>query len=274
MYRVGIIGLGFVGNALYQNFKNHSSISLKLYDKYKNGGIGSIDEILDTDMCFLCLPTLYSKQLEDYDLSSIHDVCLSLSKNQYKGVVIIKSTVLPGTSDTLVRKYSNLVVVHNPEFLSAKTSVEDFANQSHIVLGLAGENMGEDIINAYQKIVSFYEELYPRVEISQCRANESESMKIFCNNFYALKIQIFNEFYSLCQHEDVDFKAVVSLMLKNQWINPMHTQVPGHDGQLSYGGACFPKDTQALLAMMKRKGTDHMILEACVEEKNKMRPEI
>ena len=60
-------------------------------------------------------------------------------------------------------------------------------------------------------------------------------------------------------------------MLKNNWINPMHTDVPGIDGQLSYGGYCFPKDTNALLNHMKRAGTNHKVLEATIVERNIMR---
>ena len=60
-------------------------------------------------------------------------------------------------------------------------------------------------------------------------------------------------------------------MLKNEWINPMHTQVPGPDGKPSYGGACFPKDTNALLHFMRTKGSPHKVLEGCVEERNSMR---
>ena len=60
-------------------------------------------------------------------------------------------------------------------------------------------------------------------------------------------------------------------MLKNGWINPMHTNVPGPDGKLSYGGYCFPKDTNALLNDMKNKGTPYKVLEATIEERNTMR---
>ena len=60
-------------------------------------------------------------------------------------------------------------------------------------------------------------------------------------------------------------------MLKNKWINPMHTQVPGVDGKLSYGGYCFPKDTNALLQHMKRLEVPSKVLEATIIERNLMR---
>ena len=60
-------------------------------------------------------------------------------------------------------------------------------------------------------------------------------------------------------------------MLKNKWFTPHHTNVPGPDGKLSYGGACFPKDTSALFEFMKRLDTPHMVLESVVNERNSMR---
>lgn len=70
---------------------------------------------------------------------------------------------------------------------------------------------------------------------------------------------------------ECDYNVVKDLMLKNKWINPMHTDVPGPDGKLSYGGYCFPKDTNALLNHMKRVNTPYKVLEATVKERNIMR---
>ena len=96
-------------------------------------------------------------------------------------------------------------------------------------------------------------------------------MKIFLNSFYAVKIQFFNELYLLSEKMGCNYNNIVDLMLKNKWINPMHTRVPGTDNKLSYGGNCFPKDTNALINHMKRNNTPHMVLKATIEERNKMR---
>ena len=71
--------------------------------------------------------------------------------------------------------------------------------------------------------------------------------------------------------ENVDYKKVVSMMLKNNWIHPNHTEVPGPDGLLSYGGMCFPKDTNALYQLMLKKGTPCEVLGGTISERNKMR---
>ena len=96
-------------------------------------------------------------------------------------------------------------------------------------------------------------------------------MTIFVNNFYSVKIQFFNELFLLCNKIGINYDHVKNMMLKNGWINPMHTDIPGPDGMLSYGGYCFPKDTNALLNHMKRENVACKVLEGTVLERNEMR---
>lgn len=262
-----VIGLGFVGSALYKSFALKKVAPLGSYDRFKNGGIGSLQECLDSPIIFLCLPTLYDEDVGEYDKSALNETLSNLANNSYDGTVVIKSTIEPGTTERLALKYPSLCLVHNPEFLSAATAFFDFHNQDHIVLGQS-KNCPDDKLN---DLYDFYHSIYPEARLSLCTSTESESMKSFVNSYYSVKIQFFNELYLLCQQQNIDFETVKELMLKNNWINPMHTQVPGHDGLLSYGGACFPKDTNALLQCMKRNGTPHQVLEGCVRERNVLR---
>ncbi len=268
--KVSIIGLGFVGNAIYQSLKMKNMIegvSLFGFDKYKNGGIGSFEDCLNTEIAFLALPTQYDYALGEYDKSAIYAVCDLLEKNNYNGVVVIKSTVEPETTNKLSDKYSKLHFVHNPEFLTARTAIEDFHNQTHIVLGKGKNCSNENLM----KLKDFYAELYPSAEISLCTSLESESMKIFCNTFYSVKVQYFTELYLLCEKNGSNYNKIKEMMLKNGWINSMHTTVPGPDGQVSYGGLCFPKDTNALLKYMEKIDTPHKVLESTIDERNEMR---
>ena len=107
--------------------------------------------------------------------------------------------------------------------------------------------------------------------IKICTSNESETMKICVNSFYAVKIQFFNEIFDLCKKTKTDYNMVKELMLNNGWINNQHTDVPSHDGKLSYGGACFPKDTNALLQFMKSNNILHNVLKATINERNVIR---
>ena len=243
-----VVGLGFVGSALLKSFELKNVQPLCGYDKFKDGGIGSLEECLTKQIMFICLPTPYNDDTKSYGKDSINETIATLSEVKYSGLVVIKSTVEPGTTEELSKKYPTISISHNPEFLSAATAFEDFHNQKHIVIG-RGSNCTDEQIKT---IHDFYQNNYQDCEISQCLSSESESMKSFVNCFYSLKIQFFNELYLLCQHNGSDYNIVKDLMLKNKWINPMHTAVPGNDGRLSYGGGCFPKDTNALLQHMKR----------------------
>jgi UDPglucose 6-dehydrogenase len=269
--KISIIGLGFVGDAMYQSF-NQKNVSKKYiiygYDKFRDSGIGDLKQCIDSNIVFLALPTPWNSVLEKYDYASIEETIKDLSDLNFNGCIIIKSTVEPKTTNILQQKYPHISFVHNPEFLTARTAFQDFHNQSHIVLG---RNI--DIIEKqeYKNLLNFYKDLYPNAEISECTSIESESMKLFCNSFYAVKVQFFNELYLLSQKLGSDYGTIVNLMLKNNWINPMHTNVPGPDGLLSYGGMCFPKDTTALLQVMKNNNSEHKVLEACVNERNMMR---
>ena len=260
-----VVGLGFVGGAMYKSFQM-KNVNVLGYDKFKEN-TNTLEECLKTNIMFLCLPTVYDNDLRQYDKSCIIETLEILQENNYQGIIVNKSTVEPETDKILVSQFPLLKIVHNPEFLTAKTAFEDFHNQSHIVLGIT-ENVNSDDVNLLK---NFYSQLYPNAEISICDSTESESMKLFCNCFYAVKVQFFNELYLICQKNNCDYNRVVELMLKNNWINPMHTRVPGPDGQLSYGGYCFPKDTNALLQHMINKDSPHNVLKAVINERNSMR---
>ena len=263
---ISIIGLGFVGSAMKKSFEM-KDVNVFGYDKYKDCN-HTFEDCLETEIMFLCLPTKFNEDTCEYDKEPIHEVCARLNKSGYDGLVVIKSTVEPGTTNMLTEQYTNLTFVHNPEFLTARTAFEDFHNQKHVVLGKGEKN---DNIEA---LVIFYNKLYPDAQISVCCSIESESMKSYVNCFYSVKIQFFNELYLTCQKNGSDYNTVKNLMLKNNWINPMHTTVPGPDGELSYGGLCFPKDTNALLEYMKKNNIPCSVLKATVEERNEMRSDM
>ena len=149
--------------------------------------------------------------------------------------------------------------------MTARTAFEDFHNQRHIVIGCSRD------LSQCPELVTFYSLYYPDAIISICMSIESESMKMFCNSFYASKIMLFNEYYLLCQKNNSNFNTIKDLMLENNWINPMHTNIPGPDGLLGYGGACFPKDTKALLNYMKEKNTNYNVLESVINSCDNIR---
>ncbi len=289
---IGIIGLGFVGGAMYRSFNDkikelNLNSTVISYDKYKD--IGNLQACLSADIIFLALPTPYSEVLSAYDCSALNEVISELHKLNFTGLIVIKSTVEPNYTESMQAKYEQMTIMHNPEFLTARTAYEDFHNQKNIVLGIPEIKFGksliyegssiekplcsEDLPYSVQSLISFYKVCYPNAKINLCTSNEAECVKLFCNSFYAVKIQFFNELYMTCQSLNTDYNKVVSIMLDNGWINKMHTQVPGPDGKLSYGGVCFTKDTRALLAYMQNLHQYNTVLKACVQERDIMRDE-
>ena len=258
--KIAQIGNGFVGGALSRSFKEKGVESL-IYDKFQE--IGSIEVVLSSDVVFLCLPTPYIDNV-GFDISAIEENLGALVSHCYGGLCVIKSTVEPGTTMSLVNKY-DLNIAHNPEFLTERTAFEDFNNQKHIVLGKVSDS------SQFDNLILLYKKLYPDAMISVCTSDESEAMKLFANCFYAQKVMIFNELYLLCQSSNLNFERIKTLMLRNNWIAPHHVGVPGPDGRLAYGGHCFPKDTNALNELMKKQGTPNAVLEAAILERNKTR---
>ena len=103
-FQIAIIGLGIVGQAMYESFcfKGFQLDSdLFIYDKYKNLGIGSLKNCIQSDIAFLALPTVYNYKLGEYDKTAIDEVCQELENCDYHGVVVIKSTIEPETTDKL-----------------------------------------------------------------------------------------------------------------------------------------------------------------------------
>lgn len=270
-YRIGICGVGFVGNAILQFFKT-KSLSVVTYDKYKDASANRKDNsflaLLDSDILFLSLPTPYSTVLNAYDLSEIETTLALLNAAVYAGVILLKSTVQPEDCLSFNKKYAHLSLVHNPEFLSYRTAVTDFTNQKQIVLGFTEESACK-----IKYITDFYTYFFPEAKISVTNSTCAALMKLSCNSFYAVKIQFFTELYLLCERLHVSFHEVKTLMLSNAWIHPQHTDVPGIDGQVSFGGACFPKDLAALNAFMESLALPHATLQAALKERNEMRKE-
>lgn len=262
--KIGIIGYGFVGNAIHASLVR-KSIPCAIYDRYKPE-YSDPESIRSTDMCFVCVPTP-SPTGACYDLTALNDVMSVLEILGYNGIVVVKSTVLPGTTQKIAETY-NLKIVHNPEFLTARTAAHDFENQRHVVIGSTKGHQ-----ESTEKLKRFYQQHFPLAKISMSTSTESEATKIFCNTFYAAKVQLFTEFKLLCEKIGADYEIVRGMMLNNGWINPMHTVVPGPDGKYSYGGMCFPKDTTSLLAFMKNNWSPCEVLDAVVAERNRMRGE-
>lgn len=154
-YRIGIMGIGMVGGALNYFFEI-SGIKTCIYDKYKH--LGSIDEVNGADVVFICVPTPYGDKKHGFDISYVEDAVNNLGGEK---IVVIKSTVLPGTTEKLQKKCDRHKFLFNPEFLVEKTAKNDMCNPDRQILGFTDKSsdIAGSVMNLlpkapFQKIIS------------------------------------------------------------------------------------------------------------------------
>ena len=273
--RVGIVGCGFVGGSLREGLRG--SVGTNVYDKYNEelstvSSLGSLVEA--SDILFVCLPTPMRSSGEA-DISLVKDTvleidrqCSFLSEDQRNKVIVIKSTVPPGTTKMLQEATStHCNVVFNPEFLTEANHIEDFKNQKRIILG------GDDCRTALLQVKKMYSIQFPDTPYILCGSMEAEITKYFCNCFLATKVSFANEMKQLCDSLGADYDKVTEYSLFDDRIGDSHLSVPGPDGRWGFGGSCFPKDINALMHKMKEQGLQSTVLKAAWDKNLEVRPE-
>lgn len=257
--QVGIIGLGVVGKTLCHNmfekrmsfsvYDTHEPTSTDMHEKYKCVNCTSAQHLVQScNIAFLALPTevassSVTQSAKGYDLKSFHDVFKMCHSNM---IIYICSTLLPTTTQQFKQSYPHLNIFHVPEFLSSSSSILDSTQPTRrdMLLGVPSQTSAsvEERARAFLMLYA-----HPLQHVAVVHSNETEATKLFCNAFYAVKVQLHNEFYSICKSHNISYNMVRHLMLQNGWIHPMHTQVPGSDGSFGFGGKCLPKDLEALV---------------------------
>ena len=256
--KLGIIGQGFVGTAVFEGLKEHFKI--ETFDIEKDSTCKSVEELAGkTDIIFLCLPTPMEKDGSCH-LGIIEPVLESLDNLENNGkIIVVKSTVPPGTTEKWNEKYSCIHTVFNPEFLTEANSIEDFKNQNRIILG--GPRP------ATTKVRRIFKKAFPRVNIIKTGSTIAEMVKYFTNCFLATKVSFANDMYDICGGLGIDYDKVLEYSLHDNRIGNTHLEVPGPDGDRGFGGHCFPKDLNALIKLAESIGLEPQILE-CVKSTN------
>lgn len=262
---IGIIGNGFVGTAVNNAFSLKGNKTF-VYDSDRTRCKNSLEQTaLESRFLFVCVPTPYDFESACFDSSIIDLVCNQLSELRTDAYIIIKSTVIPGTCEKLSQMYPHLRLIFAPEFLTERTANEDFLNPSRIILGF-NKN-----VDYFQPVISFFRENFSHVPIITTDYITSEFIKYFCNCFYATKVSIMNEFYQLAIALGVQWETALQGLLSSGWVNKMHTQVPGPDGDFGFGGKCFPKDLKSFIKLFKDQNIDPVLLSAVWEKNSQIR---
>jgi len=235
---VGVIGNGFVGEAI--SFAFSSIADLYVYDTDPLISLNDIESVHKCDFVFVCVPTpMYEDGSQD--LSYVESV---FKKAAEVPIYILKSTVLPGTTEILSKQYPNFKIIFSPEFLTERTAKLDMLTQSRIILG------GE--LSLTEKAKVLFEQRFKTNNIIQTDAKTAELTKYMNNTFFATKVSIMNEFKLLCDKIGANWEDALRGFVSDGRIGDSHLNVPGHDGKLGYGGTCFPKDVNALLSFSKK----------------------
>ena len=186
--------------------------------------------------------------------------------DNFNAVYLIRSTVVPGTTRFFQEEFPKLKLVFNPEFLTERSANFDFITQSRFILGGADENT---------KVVSdLYRDRFGNsVSIIITDYESAELTKYVCNTFFATKVSFLNEMYVLSEKVNANWDDVIEGFLRDGRVGSSHSQVPGPDGKLGFGGSCFPKDVQALIQFAESLDVDLFVLKGAWKTNIKVRPE-
>jgi len=261
---IGIVGQGFVGTAIREGMKKYYNI--ETYDKYfaDRSTCDSLEELCrKTQIMFTCLPTPMKKD-GSCDLSILEDTIYKINQLALNNIVIIKSTVILGTTARLNNECKNIDVVFNPEFLTEANYIDDFRNQNRIIIG--GPRPATTLVkNMFRKV-------FQETTIIKTGSNTAEAVKYFTNCFLATKVSFANEFKQICDETDVDYDKVVEYALYDGRIGKTHFSTPGPDGKRGFGGSCFPKDLNALMYHANMLGISTSVMEGVWDKNLEVRP--
>ena len=253
MIKIGIIGYGFVGQAI-----DYAFTSAAVEKFYVDPKLGTTMEDLikfEPQYTFVCVPTPMKDDgtVED---GLVRDAVEDLI-NHTNSVVIIKSTITPDSVSSMEQDR----VVYNPEFLTEKNAKADLVMADYHIIG------GD--LWLCERVADIYR------QYSMCMTNDfyfmsatdASFVKYASNSFLAMKVTFFNQLHDSVTKFGSNWSLVSSALARDKRIGRSHTVVPGYDNKRGYGGACFPKDTLAFIKF----DNDLTLLEKCVIINNEYR---
>lgn len=263
--KIGVIGLGFVGRQVANWFLSQGwrqGQDLFLYDANQEPDLK--DDVQTAEIVFICVPTP-SRKDGRCDSSIVESVVAQFRTSDK--IVVIKSTVEPGTTDMLGEKY-NVATLFNPEFLTEVNADLDFVDPDRQIVGFTERSRpyARTVLN----ILPWAKFESPGVENSsiQITAFEAELAKYFANMFGASKVSFANAMNVVAEAIGADYDHIKRVVTADSRIGGAWTDVK-RGGYRGFGGYCFPKDSRALISWInslyeerRAKGEDTKLLKA------------
>jgi UDPglucose 6-dehydrogenase len=252
--KIGIVGLGVVGEAIKYGFEKLDHDVLIHDIKYDT----SLSDVLNTQVCFLCLPT---PSLEDgkCDTSIVRQTVSELSDMQYDGIIAIKSTVVPGTTQKLIEEYKDVKICFVPEFLRERCAPTDFVeNHDVCIVGTRSKRVYDLIVEAHGKYPQSFRRLTP---------TEAELAKYFNNIYNATLITFANSFFEVCKYAGANYTRVKNAVTAREHIQDIYLDC--NKNFRGFGGMCLPKDTRAIASLCDDAGIDVNFFKTLLDENNK-----
>lgn len=253
--KIGVIGKGNVGGAVYEGFKQLGH-TLSYYDKKDPDT--SISSVIETDITFVCVPT-NSEADGSCNTTMVAQAVGELASASYKGIVAVKSTVIPGTTELLIKQYPSLHICFVPEFLREKSALIDFVDNHDLLI------VGTHDRNIYDQLVECHDYL-PKNRVC-ATPTEAEIVKYFSNVYNSLRVTFANGMFEVCEQLGADYQKVFNASILRSTIAPEYLRCSQY--LRGFGGHCLPKDSQAFALLVKQLGLDHITLFDAIIEDNK-----
>ncbi|MDB9908801.1 hypothetical protein OAD45_00165 [Gammaproteobacteria bacterium] len=272
MNNIGIVGKGFVGTAVALGFSaaTGSDFNVLVYDKDPDKSINDLDEVLSTsNFLFISVPTPSNPDgtiCLDILRSCLQEINQRLISIKNSPIILIRSTVIPGTTEQLQIDFSNLNLVFNPEFLTERSANFDFISQTRYILGGKSHHTSQ-VSDLYKRRFGEH------ITVIETDFATAELIKYMCNTFFATKVSFLNEMYQLAETLNLDWNKAIEGFVSDGRVGHSHVNVPGHDGKLGFGGSCFPKDIQALIHYGNSQNVNLNVLKGAWATNLEIRPE-
>lgn len=257
-HKIGIIGQGYIGKS-YADYFEENGFEVVRYDKNEDYK-GNAEKINYCDIIFIAVPTPTTP--DGFDDTAVREVVKMVPKNK---PTIIKSTILPGTTEAIQKENPEVFVMHSPEFLSENTAQWDVKNPSRNIIGIPYDT------KEYKKKAKEVMKVLPKATSEMiCTAREAELIKYVSNCSSYFKIIFMNMFYDLAEKLGCEWQTIRKAMEDNPMVSNYHLD-PVHKGGRGAGGKCFIKDFAAFANLYREKVNDEIGKELLgkIEEKNK-----